>query len=188
LSPPAVVTGEEKAYSAFKTDARGKTMRVLSLCASAFLVLGLVSLPPALADDGRCNDKFEFVMGGGFSGVRDAKNLVITNRMEWCAFWDEVHSNMLPSLPCDLMGIDFSEEAAIAVALGARPNTCYGVNINCIHRAEGSDNLVVFYQEFIPENGCLCAFVVTHPYAVVKVSKPVDKVNFNGRDGTYSCD
>jgi hypothetical protein len=127
-------------------------------------------------------------MGGGISGVTDAKNLVITTETEWCAFWDEVHSIMLPKPPCELKGIDFATEAALVVALGSRPNACYGVNIYCVHTGGGSDNRVVFYRELVPDETCACAQVVTHPYHVVKVDKPIGRVNFVGQAASYSCD
>jgi hypothetical protein len=127
-------------------------------------------------------------MGSGMSGVRDAQNLVITTETEWCAFWDEIHSILYPPPACDLTGIDFQLEAAIVVALGGRPNSCYGVHLYCVHKGKGSDNRVAYYRVLAPDETCMCLHVVTHPYHVVRVAKPVGRVNFVGESAVFSCE
>ena len=136
----------------------------------------------------RCNKPFETVIGAGVSGVRDAQRRVIETEAEWCSFWSEVHAFLLPSPPCDLMGVDFSREAVLIVALGPRPNSCYGVHVDSVHGGVGSDNRVVRYRETTPGPDCACAMVITHPYHAVKVDKPVGRVRFVGENATYSCD
>lgn len=99
---------------------------------------------------------------------------VIDNAIEWCWFLETIGE------PCDNIGVDFSNEVAIVVAIGGRPNTCYDVRVTCIKRQENFNKIHVEYVEARPgpNTPCPCQQVPVTPFHVVKVNRPVGPTKF----------
>ncbi len=118
-----------------------------------------------------CDNGIDFyeVLNASQTGFSQPDQGIINTEEEWCEFWDQLYATMWPKPPCDTSLINFAEETAVYVALGSRPNSCYGVNITCITPKE--QKLEVDYEEIIPGETCACATVVVRPVDVVKIEK-----------------
>jgi len=156
--------------------------RVLS-----FLLLAAAAVVVAQAQGGSCDVAATEVLHRQSSGVAFQQLRVIETETEWCAFWEEVFSNVSPAPDCDTTQIDFSSEVAVVAAIGNRPNGCYNADISCVNQRGQSDDLRVTVQEIVPGKGCLCTQATVSPVDVVKVPRPVGRVDFFLKKATLSC-
>jgi len=121
------------------------------------------------------------------SGIHEAEVRLIEDEAEWCALWEQVYGNMFPQPPCDTSRIDFDEEWVLAVGIGDRPNSCYGVSIPCVQALGASGNVRVHVEELVPEEGCACLAVVVQPVEAVKLPRPLKNAQLRQEIVTLEC-
>jgi len=164
-------------------------MNILRFVLSAALVLCIAA--PVAAEGhawGRqCDKTATPVLHQQFSGIDEEGFRIIDNETEWCEFWDQVHSIMFPAPPCDTTSIDFATEVALVATLGGRPNSCHGVEIECVQALGASGNIRVHVAQWEPGENCACLQVVVHPVDVVKVDRPVEKAQMRWKTSALDC-
>jgi hypothetical protein len=96
----------------------------------------------------------------------------IVDEQSWRALWDNFCTGIFPPRPVPT--IDFSKEMVIALFLGTRSNSCYGVEIRTIEDSGGK--YLVNAVEKVPV-GCLLP-AVTYPHHLVKTERRDVPVEF----------
>src|SRR6185295_16619051 len=91
-------------------------------------------------------------------------NRVIDNQADWCAYMTAVHT---PSL-CNAGLIDFSTEVAVEHVADGN-DTCADTRITCVENTTSGYRVRATDIEYL----CGCFFVLTSPYDIVKVPRPV---------------
>ncbi|OWW19943.1 hypothetical protein AYR66_10950 [Noviherbaspirillum denitrificans] len=93
---------------------------------------------------------------------------------EWNALWHEhkKQDSRMPAAPV----VDFSNQAVVAVFLGARPNGYYSVKIERADFIEGE--IVVQYRETVPFGNAICTYAVTTPAHIITIPKMAGSLNF----------
>ena len=145
----------------------------------AFIIILLASFgtAPAIAadededKDKKCDIPFVPVLyKSGYSLFDEEDFFVIESEDDWCDFWFLLYPGQSE---CDTSGIDFENEAAIAVALGELPNTCYSAEIVCIYNwpYKDKERTVVEFVEVQPAPACICGQMIVQPVHVVKIKK-----------------
>jgi hypothetical protein len=129
---------------------------------------------------------FDTIEKGFYSTYKEKKNLVINSEEEWSELWQEMNSNdenksnAIPS-------INFNEEQVIAVFQGEKNSSGYEISIKKI--VETNDSIKVFVEETIPGENCETLTVITSPYHIVKIKKPLieKEISFEEKQSTTSC-
>jgi len=111
---------------------------------------------------------------GNHCGVTEPKRVVITNEEEWAELWRRVHTVRIPAP--ELPTVDFSKNMVLAVFMGQKPTSGYGVQITEVTRANGE--IVVKVKETTPPKGAIVLQVLTQPFHIVVVPKVEGKVRF----------
>lgn len=126
---------------------------------------------------------FATVLSESSTGVEAGRSEVIRDRAPWSRAWDEIHlrSSPQPGLP----QIDFGQDMLLLVALGARPNGCFAVEIRSVQRV--GSGLRVRVEESTPGAGCGCTQALVQPVHVVKLTRHPGPVDFEIRPGARSC-
>lgn len=125
----------------------------------------------------------EPVVSMQYSGVRDARRLVIRDAETWNAFWDEVTAIVAPQP--EAPAVDFEQEMVIAVAMGERPTGGYMVSIPEVYEGQGTVYAVV--EEVSPSSVCIVTQALTAPVAAVRLPRSHADVSFVVREETLDC-
>jgi hypothetical protein len=115
-----------------------------------------------------------------YSGVADARTVVIADAAAWAALWEE-HTRERDPVP-RAPAVDFSQQMVLGVFIGQRPDSCSAVNVQKVYRANG--RLVVEYAEPPADPAAACTAITTHPSQLVVVPRgpgPVDFVKATAR-------
>ena len=109
-----------------------------------------------------------------YSGVAEARTVLISDAAAWEALWTEHkrEQDPVPRRP----SVDFSQQMVVAVFVGARPDSCGAVAIQKVYRANG--RLVVEYTEPPPDPAAVCSAVTTHPSQLVAIPRGPGPVEF----------
>lgn len=125
---------------------------------------------------------FETIDQGQYSDITTAMNLVIYKKKPWIAFWKKHAGNTEPP------SVNFRNEMVVAIMLGARPDSCYKIDIDSIVKDSlGHGQFDVSYKETVPGNGCACLTVITTPYHIVKTEKS-HIIRFRGDITILDCE
>jgi len=108
---------------------------------------------------------------GAFSGVTQAKNVVINKKEDWENLWKEVHSLTLPPPP--VPDIDFSKYTVLATFSGQKPTGGYGVSIPKVVKKD--KEILVFVENKEPSRDAMIIQAITAPYCMVVVPKIEDE-------------
>jgi hypothetical protein len=102
-----------------------------------------------------------------YSGVKQKETLFIDNQEEWEKLWriHTINMNPSPLLP----EVDFKENTVIAVFMGEKKSTGYGIHITRVD--DTGTKLYVALEELIPGKGSAVAEKVTQPYHIVVVPR-----------------
>ena len=133
--------------------------------------------------------KFDTVIQGIVSGIKEPYQLKITNWEQFHTLWVAHTSNQYPPPPPP--EINFDEWDVIAVGIGQRPTGGFECIIDriCI-LADNSGaiaGLGVFYRERIPGPNCAVPDIITQPYHWVLIPKSDDKVQWFPSQEVYNC-
>jgi len=101
------------------------------------------------------------------SGIETPKTIVVRDQISWKQLWLQ-HSkrDAMSSLP----PVDFTKDMVLGVILGTRPDACYSVSIEKIHRI--NEKTIAEYSEFVPDKGAICPYGITSPSHFVVVNRP----------------
>lgn len=143
----------------------------------------LTEQPDLQIPDDAVSITVEPVFSMPYSGVRDARRLVIRDAATWNAFWDEVTAIVAPRP--DAPAVDFEQEMVIAVAMGERRTGGYMISIPEVYEAQGSVYAVV--EEVAPAGACVVTHTLSAPVAAVRLPRRDADVSFVEREVTLRC-
>ncbi|UCC71027.1 MAG: protease complex subunit PrcB family protein [Gemmatimonadota bacterium] len=123
------------------------------------------------------------VVSTQYSGVREARRLVIRDAEAWIAFWDEVTAVVTPRP--EPPAVDFEQEMVIAAAMGQRATGGYTISIPEVYQQEGSVYAVV--KEVAPAANCIVTQALSAPVVAVSMPRSEDAVSFVEREETVEC-
>ena len=116
------------------------------------------------------------------SGIEEPLRVVIRDREAWRDIWKRIHRPLseLPSLP----EIDFSLEVIVVVALGARPNSGYGIIVD--RAFESNDQLEIVVRR-VSQRNCGVFAMMTQPVDVVRLPKTAHPLVFRETESVHVC-
>jgi hypothetical protein len=111
---------------------------------------------------------------GGFSGIQEPKQEVITDKKIWEQFWSK-HSNLTRPATA-LPEVDFAKEMVIAVTMGTKRTGGYAVEVVSVQPADKKLKIAVKYTS--PPPGAMTIQALTAPFHFVAVPKSDLKAEF----------
>ncbi len=118
-----------------------------------------------------------------FSGVIDARRLVVRDRESWLALWDEIVGARTPRP--DPPVVDFGNEMVIFAAMGQRGSGGHSIAIEDVRPDDGG--LTVVVRETAPGSGCFVTQALTAPVSAVRVAARGGPVRFIEERETQDC-
>jgi hypothetical protein len=115
----------------------------------------------------------ETVARGSISRIVTAEQVVIDSAGDWQAFWARHAPGTTPP------PVDFTTEFVVAILAGRRPSAGYRVEVLAIEREPAV--ITVVYRVGTPPPDALVAQVVTAPFQIVRLPRPVTPVRFEPR-------
>jgi hypothetical protein len=112
----------------------------------------------------------EKIAAGERSAIVTARQVVVRTEIEWQQLWTE-HASSQPTPE-----MDFAARMVIAVFLGTRSTSGYGVQIVDVRDRQGA--LWVKYAESTPSPGAMVMQVLTTPFCMVSVPARDGDVRF----------
>lgn len=144
-----------------------------------FLALGCTDDSPTGPDSPVA---FETIVQTSTSGLTEAGQQVVRNQADWARVWDGLYANASPKPP--LPHVDFSQEIVLVAAMGARPDSCYAIEVADVSLRNG--RLIVRIEQ-THTVGCACLQFVTHPVHVVRVRVVLPGIDFQVEERTARC-
>ena len=118
-----------------------------------------------------------------FSGIPDARRLVIRTSVEWNALWEEVTQNRMPKPPPP--EVDFEQYMVIVAAMGSRPTGGYTVTVDEVNQGQGQ--LLAEVRETSPGPTCMTTQALTAPVTAVRVVRSEGRVTFVEVQDQHDC-
>ncbi|MDX2248863.1 MAG: protease complex subunit PrcB family protein [Bacteroidia bacterium] len=109
----------------------------------------------------------EKIAEGGFCGIEEPSNLLITNVADWEALWAKVTANRSPVPP--LPPIDFETKSVLACFIGNQNSGGHSVVIQQVAETGNALNVSLLHTK--PGAGCFVTDVLTQPYYIAAVNK-----------------
>jgi hypothetical protein len=111
---------------------------------------------------------------GGFSGIQEPIQLVVTNATQWKEIWQK-HSAREKPLKAPLE-FDFEKETLLFVSLGKKPTGGHSVQITDFRQSDEKAEVTV--QVRGPKPGAIQLQALTAPFHIVAVPKVTGPVKF----------
>lgn len=131
------------------------------------LIVQLLLLSSAPAQQANQPIEFETIAKYFSSGHNEKKNYVITNSEDWESLWDKVVSNSYPRPAAP--EVDFSKHNLIAVFQGSQPSSGYSISVTRL--AKSGKKLKVYVKEVQPADECRVLLVITQPFEIIQTDK-----------------
>lgn len=125
----------------------------------------------------------EALFTDSYSGIDDARRLVIRDASRWQAVWAEVVGQRTPAP--DPPSVDFDQDMVILAAMGRRGTGGYTIAIDRVY-AEGGQ-LYAVVRETSPAPGCMTIQALTAPVTAVQVPQSDQAVSFIERKEMLDC-
>ncbi len=121
---------------------------------------------------------------GPYSGIEEAKDLVIDNEQEWKELWAQYGKNTIPAP--ETPEIDFEKELVIACFIGMQNSGGHEVIIREVYL---DDNTLIIKRDHIsPGINCIVTFAITQPYCMIRIPKVSFKdTKFQGETIEKAC-
>ncbi len=119
-----------------------------------------------------------------YSGIADARRLVVRDAASWRVLWDEIVGARTP--PPDAPAVDFGREMVIVAAMGQRGTGGYAIAIDEVRQE--NDGLVVVVRETAPGSGCFLTQAFTAPVTAVRVQARDAPVTFIEEKEVQDCE
>lgn len=130
------------------------------------------------------NVQFDTYIQGTHSGIHDSYEFLIHGPDAFEQLWTQHTKDMNPPPPPP--PINFEQFDLVAVGIGDRPNSGFGVQINKICYL-GNQKLGVFYTEMIPGKNCDTLPVITQPHHWVLIPKMNLVPMWFPKEEVYNC-
>jgi hypothetical protein len=146
-------------------------MNVLQSVFGSLIMLGLFGCVTASSED---SIPLRSLAKGGFSGIQEAKQEVITEKKAWEQIWSKHSKSRTPAAaPPE---VDFEKEMVIAVTMGSKRTGGYAVEIARVEITE--KKLKILVKESSPPPGAMTLQALTAPFHFVAVPKSNLKPEF----------
>ena len=146
------------------------------------ILLIVVSVTAASAQEGPQPLAFETLGKHSSSGHREKRNYLITSREEWQGLWERVHTDVIPKP--DLPAVDFTQRVIIAVFQGEQ--TSGGFEISVTDLVKNGKKLTAKVTEVSPGGSCGVTAALTQPYHIIVTDK-MRKVKFKVKREIREC-
>jgi hypothetical protein len=111
---------------------------------------------------------------GGFSGITNKQQLVITNQPAWQQFWAK-HNVTVKSVE-KAPPVDFEKEMVVAITMGQQRTGGYRIEITTVEAQP--DKLIIAYKRYAPPPDGINLQVITSPFHFVAIPKSDLKAEF----------
>ena len=134
---------------------------------------------------GHCNWNY------GLTGVPCPDvDLIFRNATDFATIWADLHDN--ESNPPPVPSVDFSTKEVVAITLGQRSNSGYGVQLGCLSYITVGGHLraQVLVTELKAGPNCIVFPMIIKPYLIVAISKMGESwvpVDFTHQEQIYDC-
>ena len=118
--------------------------------------------------------KIRNIAKGGFSGIQEATEVVVTNSTQWTELWKKHSARKIPEPTAP--EIDFDKESVLFVGLGQKRSGGYAVEIAGLRQVADKTEVLVKTRE--PRPGGIQIQAVTAPFHIVAVPKLTGPVKF----------
>jgi hypothetical protein len=115
---------------------------------------------------------YEIIQQGTYSGIKEPLAQIITNQKDWEDLWKK-HVSVLVPQPL-VPQIDFDTDVIAAIFSGEKRTSGYRIVVKSI--VSSQNDVVVTYQETQPPENSFTLQVLTQPFEMIKISKPVGSV------------
>ncbi|MFA5859120.1 MAG: protease complex subunit PrcB family protein [Elusimicrobiota bacterium] len=102
-----------------------------------------------------------------YSGVKEQKSGIINDYKDWDVLWKTHVSGT--SLPAAVPNIDFKTSTVVAVFMGEKPTSGYGIRISSIE--ESDKKIYLELEQTLPEAGAAVKPGAIQPYHIVVIGK-----------------
>ena len=120
-------------------------------------------------------------LSGQHSGIREQQLRLVRTQAEWLALWREHSSQQLPGP--ELPKIDFEGHMLVAVFLGERPTSGFGVQLQRVRSLAGpkgqAPTLEALARETRPDPDTLQAQVITAPFHMLLAPRTTGVAQLN---------
>lgn len=126
---------------------------------------------------------FKSITKGKNSGFENPTTKVIVTQQELEIIWKQAWSRFsdVPQLPT----IDFSKNQVVLIALGAKNNGGYSLEIEKI--TESKKEFTVNYFETKAGENCMTTQAIVFPFELIEIEKTAKKVVFNSSEKIVDC-
>lgn len=138
------------------------------------LTLVLVSVSLACVAAGEDSLPIRNLAKGAFSGLGEATEKVVQDKLAWEKLWAEHRANIKGDLK--VPEIDFSKEMVVFAAMGRQRTGGYAIEITSIRPA--NDRLQISIKRKTPPPGAMVTQALTAPFHIVAVPKSALKPEF----------
>lgn len=118
--------------------------------------------------------KIRNIAKGGFSGIQQETEVVVTNSTQWADLWKKHSARKVPAAPAP--EIDFDKESVLFVALGQKRSGGYAVEIADLKKV--AEKTEVLVKTRAPRPGGMQIQALTAPFHIVAVPKISGPVKF----------
>ena len=150
------------------------------------LILSIVLFSCANTKDSTSTSKevtFSSIKKSSNGGFENPTTKVIVTQLEFEKAWKQAWSRFsdVPALP----SIDFSQKQVLLIALGAKNNGGYGLEIEKI--TESKNELTVNYFETKAGEKCMTTQAIVFPFELIEIEKTAKKVVFKSTEKIVDC-
>lgn len=116
-------------------------------------------------------------------GFENPTTKVITSQAGFEDIWQKIWSRTsdTPQIP----KIDFAKNQLLLVAIGAKNNGGYGLEIEKI--TETKNEIIVNYFETKAGEKCMTTQAIVFPFELIEIGKTSKKIVFNSSEKTIDC-
>jgi len=150
------------------------------------LILSIILFSCANTKETASNNEeitFKSIEKNNASSFENPTTKTIVTKAEFEKTWNEAWSRFsdIPQIPT----IDFNQNQLLLIALGAKNNGGYGLEIEKI--TETKNELIVNYFETKAGEKCVTTQAIVFPFELIEIKKSTKKVSFNSSEKTIDC-
>ena len=151
-------------------------------------ILGLLSCKSPQPSASPSMEKVVFtpieIQSGDNGGFKTNTNLVISTQEEFLKIWDQAFAYYMNKETAP--SIDFEKNVVLLVALGQKTSGGHTIKVSSV--VETKDSTIVNILKTSPGKSCMTAEVITYPYQIVQIEKPIKNIQFSAIEKVIDCD